>query len=376
MPAAPAPEPASPVPASRDRATLAPGLQAPPVTRPVERLLVRLPGWLGDVVMAGPTVAALARGLPGARMTVQVAAPFLPLARLLPGVAEAEAAPRVTGLGSAWRAARALRARRFDAAVVMPRGARAALPVRLARIPVRVGFSGPGHRWLHTHRVRGWRPLRSAHRSAFYGALALPFGQAPEGPLELVAPPEALAQAEALLLRLGRRGERPLVALEPGARYGPAKCWPPGRFGELARLLLREGLDVVTVGTARTRDVEAEVARAAGPGLLCAAGRTDDLATLLGLLAQANLLVTNDTGPMHVAAALGTPVLALFGATDPVVSGPRGPGPRRVLSDPEPCSPCFLRDCPIPGHPCLSKIGATRVLREAQALLGRPGPGA
>lgn len=348
---------------------LAPALRAPEAPRSVARLLVRLPNWLGDVVMAAPTVAAIARALPGAQVTAEVLAPFVPLARLLPGVHEAGPVAPVRGPRSAWAAGSALAARRYDVAVVLPRGARAALAPRLARIPVRVGFGGPGRGWLLTHGVTGWRPLRSAHRSAFYGALALPFGEAPVGPLELAAPPRALEQAEALLARLGRRGERPLVALEPGARYGPAKCWPPERFGELARLLLAQGADVVTVGTARTRDVEQQVARIAGSGLLRAAGRTDDLEVLIGLLAQANLLVTNDTGPMHLGAALGTPVLALFGATDLRVSGPLGPGPRRLLLGSAPCSPCFLRDCPIPGHPCLTQIGASRALREAQALL-------
>jgi heptosyltransferase-2 len=335
----------------------------------LERVLLRLPNWLGDVVMAAPTVAAVARALPGARISARVIAPFVPLARLLPGVHDAEPALDVRGVRGALAARRALRPMDYDAVVVFPRSLRAAVAPRLARIPVRVGFGGTGRRLLLTHRVTGWKPLRSAHRSRFYGSLALPFGVVPDGPLALAAPAPALEAADRLLARLGRRGERPLVALEPGARYGPAKCWPPERFGELAKMLLAQGLDVVTVGTAATRSVEEQVARLAGPGMLRAAGRTDDLLALIGLLARSALLVTNDTGPMHLAAALGVPTLALFGATDPNVSGPRGPGRRVVLMDPEPCSPCFLRDCPIPGHPCLTKIGAPRVLRAALELV-------
>ena len=89
---------------------------------------------------------------------------------------------------------------------------------------------------------------------------------------------------------------------------------------------------------------------------------------LIALLAEASVVVSNDTGPMHVAAALGVPVVALFGASDPVVSAPVGPGPRTVLYDPEPCSPCFLRTCPVAGHPCLAKIGVERVLREVERI--------
>jgi heptosyltransferase II len=281
-------------------------------------VVFRLPNWLGDVVMAAPAVAAIAAALPNARVTAEVIAPFVPLARLLPGVHEAMPFVGSKGVRGAFAARRALREKDFDGAVVFPRSVRAAVAPWLARIPVRVGFGGPGKRPFLTHRVTGWEPLRRGHRSAFYGALARPFATAPAGPLALTAPPAALEAADRLLQRLGRRGSAPLVALEPGARYGPAKCWTPERFGELARAL-----------------------------------------------------VTNDTGPMHLAAALGTPVLALFGATDPIVSGPRGPGRAVVVMDPEPCSPCFLRDCPIPGHPCLTKIGAPRVFRAALALLGR-----
>jgi heptosyltransferase-2 len=337
-------------------------------------VLVRLPNWLGDVVMAAPTVAAIARALPRARITAQVVRPFLPLAALLPGVAEALPAGADRGPASLLASRRTLRLGRYDAAVVFPRGWRAALAPRLAGIPVRVGFDGGGKGFVLTHRVEGWRPLRSAHRSAFYGALAVPFGAALEGPWALRPPAEMLAAAEHLLVRLGSRGTKPLVVLEPGASYGPAKCWAPERFGLLARTLLADGLDVVTVGTAASLDVEERVAAAAGEGLLRAVGKTEHLGALIGLLARARLVVSNDTGPMHVAGALGTPLLALFGATDPRVSAPRGPGRPVVLMDPEPCSPCFLRTCPVPGHPCLSKLGVDRVLREARALLDAPRP--
>jgi heptosyltransferase-2 len=349
-----------------------PVLEAPAVPAGARRVLLRLPNWLGDVVMAAPTVEAIARALPGARITAQVIAPFLPLALLLPGVHEAMAAGSDRGPRTLWASRRALKQGGYDLAVVFPRGVRAALAPWLARIPTRVGFASRGKGALLTHGVRGWKPLRQAHRSTFYGALAAPWGASLGPPWALKAPAEALAQADALLARLGFKGDRPLVALEPGARYGPAKCWPPERFGALARALLAQGLGVVTVGTAATRSVEEQVAAVAGPGLTRSAGRTDDLLALVGILARARLLVANDTGPMHLAAALGTPVLALFGATDPRVSAPRGPGPLRLLMDPEPCSPCFLRTCPIPGHPCLTKIAPVLVLREARALLDAP----
>lgn len=349
-----------------------PGLVAPAVPAGLTRVLLRLPNWLGDIVMAAPAVAAIVRALPGAHVTAQTIRPFLPLAALLPGVVAALPAGSDRGPGALLASRRELRLGRYDAAVVFPRGWRAAFAARLAAIPVRVGFGGAAKGLLLTHRVEGWRPLRRAHRTEFFGALAHCFGAAVEGPWALGAPSEMRDAAEHVLHRLGSRATRPLVVLEPGASYGPAKCWEPERYGLLARALLAEGLDVATVGTAASLSVERRVAAVAGPGLLRAVGKTESLGALIGLLARARLVVTNDTGPMHVAAALGTPVLALFGATDPRVSGPRGPGRTEVVMDPEPCSPCFLRTCPIPGHPCLSKLGVEHVLARARALLEAP----
>jgi heptosyltransferase-2 len=313
--------------------------------------------------MAGPSVEVISRALPGAEVVAAARPAFLPLAGLLPGVTRALRLPEKGVLAEA----RALRAEGFDAAVLFPRSLRVALVARLARVPVRVGYGAFGRRSLLTHAVEGWAPWRSRHRTAWFGLLASTFGVEPSGPPALLAPPEALAAADRLLASLGAKAGRPLVLLEPAASYGPAKCGPAERYGDLAARWIEEGADVAVVGVSAGRPVEARIAQRA-PGILRAAGKTDDLLALVGLLARANLLVSNDTGPMHLAAALGTPVVALFGASDPVVSAPAGAGPRAVLHDPEPCSPCFLRECPVPGHPCLAKISVDRVLAAGSAI--------
>ena len=332
-------------------------------------MLLRLPNWVGDVVMAASTVAALHEALPESVLVAQAKPGLLGLAALLPGVSATLPAGEDRGPGSLRASRRALKAEAFDAAVVFPRGIRAMLAPWLARIPVRVGFGGSGHGLLLTHPVEGWKPWRRAHRSAFFGLLGRPFGVQPEGVWRCRPSEAARAEADRFLRGIGRRRDRPLVVLEPGAAYGPAKCWPADRFGRLAQGLLAEGVDVCTVGTRETLPLEDVVEAHAGAGLLRAAGLTPDLEALAALLAEADLVVANDTGPMHVAAAVGAPVLALFGATDPVVSAPTGPGPRRLLWEPEPCSPCFLRRCPVPGHPCLERFGVEQVLAEARALL-------
>ncbi len=344
-------------------------LHIPDVPAGQKRILVRLPNWLGDVVMAAPSVAAIAAARPDAEIVAQVIAPFLPLAGMLPGVSRAIPTSRDKSAAQRRASVAALHAVAPDAAVVFPRSLRASLAPKRAGIAVRVGYGGAGRKRAFTHAVTGWKPYRRGHRSAWFGLLARAFGTQPAAPQTIDVAPALREAAAELLAGLGRAAERPLVVLEPGASYGPAKCWPAERFGELAKRLMAAGCDVATVGTDATRPVEQVVARAAGGGLLRTAGRTPDLGVLMGLLAGARLVISNDTGPMHLAAAVGAPVLALFGATDPVVSSPIGAGPRTLLYDPEPCSPCFLRECALPGHPCLQKIGVAWVERSARGLL-------
>jgi heptosyltransferase-2 len=344
-------------------------LQLPDVPDGQKRILVRLPNWLGDVVMAAPTVAAIHAARPDAEIVAQVVAPFLPLAAMLPGVSRAIPASRDRSGAERRASVEALHAVAPDAAVVFPRSLRASLAPKRAGIAVRVGYGGAGRKRAFTHAVTGWKPYRRGHRSAWFGLLARAFGTQPAAPQTIEVPAAQRAAASELLAGLGRDVGRPLVVLEPGASYGPAKCWPAERFGLLAQRLIAAGYDVATVGTDATRPVEQVVAQAAGGGLLRTAGRTPDLGVLMGLLAGARLVISNDTGPMHLAAVVGAPVLALFGATDPVVSSPIGAGPRTLLYDPEPCSPCFLRTCALPGHPCLAKVGVARVERVATRLL-------
>ena len=306
-----------------------PPRREPPVARvdpaSLRRVLVRLPNWLGDVCFAAPAVGALAAAAPRAEVVAACRPSLAPLAALLPGVARVEPLlPR----GGALRTAKRLRALGADAAVVFPRSFRAALPVALARVPVRVGFSSEARALLLTHAVRGWRPLRAAHRVDWFGALLAPVR--PRRPRGALAP------------RGARGGPR------VGRRVPPRRARAPrGRAARRARarrrLRDREALARGPLGRARraassrpaptwsssarptSRPLARRVAAAAGAPVLVSAGRTD-LVALAGLLARASLLVTNDTGPMHLAAALGTPVLALFGSTDPAVCAPRGAG--------------------------------------------------
>ncbi|HVG94439.1 MAG TPA: lipopolysaccharide heptosyltransferase II [Planctomycetota bacterium] len=339
----------------------------------LRRVLVRLPNWLGDVCLAAPTIAALDRALPPGAEIVAAARPGVAsIARRLPRVTETIVLSDERSTRALPRLVAAYRAARADAALVFPRSFRAALPAFLARVPLRVGLPGDGRRGLLTHVARPPGPLRGVHRSATYAAILSPLGLASEvDPWRLEPEPEAFAWVDAWRGAGNGTPDRPLVTIEPGGAYGTAKRWPEAAYAELCRrLVLEDGAEVVLVGTSDAAALHARIAAAAGAPLRSAAGATD-LPRLAALLARARLLVTNDTGPMHLAAAVGTPILALFGSTDPDVCGPRGTGPITVLRDRVPCSPCWLRVCPIEGHPCLDPMRVERVLDAARRLLAR-----
>lgn len=340
----------------------------------LRRILVRLPNWVGDVCFSAPTVEALALAAPTASFVFAGPPGLEALAARFPRFERFVPVGTGGGFGAARATAKVLRALACDAAVVIPRSLRAALAPALARIPVRVGFAAQGRSFLLTHPVRGWKPLRLAHRSAYVAALLAPLGvPAPAAAWEFRPSDEAFQFADRWLAAApGRRAGLPVVAFEPGGAYGVAKRWGEDRYAELARRLISTGTaDVVLVGTNDSMPLHDRIVRGAGVRLLEAAGATD-LAQLAALLKRSALLVTNDTGPMHLAAAVGTPVLALFGSTDPAVCGPRGAGPIRVLYEKVECSPCYRKECPVAGHPCLDRFDIDRVESAVRALLVTP----
>lgn len=335
------------------------------------RVLVRAVNWLGDAVMTVPALKELRRLLPEARIDLVARAPVDAL------FAHAPYVDRVIRLARGARALVALargelRRERYDLALVLPNSVSSALLPFLAGVRLRVGYGGRA--LLLNRRVRD----RSAgmHQARRYldlltltGLSALDYRDAayvPDARLELAL--DLAATAKDVLERLSIADRRPLVAIHAGAAFGPAKRWPPARFGELADALVRErGASVVLVGGPGEEALAAEVAGASRAPLTLAVGRTT-VVELVALLAAADLVVANDSGPMHLAGALGRPLVAIFGSTDPVATGPVGPA-SVVVREPVPCSPCFARDCPLGHLACLEGIAVDRVLSAALARL-------
>jgi heptosyltransferase-2 len=379
-----------------------------------QRLLVRGVNWLGDAVMSTPALLRLRERFPNAHIALLTPAK---LADLWPQHPAVDAVlPFIPG-ENPWRIARRLRQHGFDAGLIFPNSPRSALELWLARIPVRIGYRRPWRNWWLTHPVAprtgevkmhkrgrteiarllagspasnhpggaGAPPVRpdavpstapslaAAHHLNLYLELVRALGARPD-PLPPLLRLSASEQAAALDV-VQRRGATTGVSaatcwlgLNPGAEYGPAKRWPAERFIAVAKeVQARIGCRWLVFGGAPDRPLAETIAQAV-PGTVNLAGRTS-LRELLQVLSLCRLLLTNDTGPAHVAAALGVPVVALFGSTSPELTAPGLPGdPRhRILRAPPPCAPCFRRECPVDLR-CLRALEPADVARTVLEL--------
>ena len=236
-------------------------------------------------------------------------------------------------------------------AILLPNSFQAAVAAARAGIPERWGYRTDWRGMLLTRAID--RPPAGLHQVDYYQHLvrALGFPNGPDAP-RLEVSPEIRTAAAQVLEQAGWDGRMPLVALAPGAAYGGAKRWPAESFAALARALAGDGLRPVLIGGAADAPGGRAVQAALGDPTLALnlIGRTD-LPTLAGVLTAARMLVTNDSGAMHLAAALGTPVTAMFGPTDERITAPRPARPSRsaavVLTHPVWCRPCMLRECPL-----------------------------
>jgi heptosyltransferase-2 len=313
-------------------------------------ILVKGANWLGDAVMSLPALRSLREMLPRARVAVLARPAFADLYRGAPAVDEV--LPHERGGLRPWvRAVAELRRRKFDAALVLPRSFSSAFLVWSARIPRRIGYAGGGRSRLLTDPLE--RPRDRRHRVHYYHDLLRPLGEPPPArPPRLELLPDAAAWAG------DRLPDGPWIALNPGATYGRAKQWFEDRFSELARRLARRARIAVVGGPAESALGE-RVARAAGG--ISLAGKTS-VSQLAAALARCSLLVTNDTGPMHVADAVGTPIVAVFGPTDWIATPPFGRRHTIVRHEID-CSPCLRRECPLGHHHCMTRVSVDQVLR-------------
>jgi heptosyltransferase-2 len=363
-----------------------------------EKILVRSVNWLGDAVMSVPALLRLREAKPNARITLLTAEK---LGGLWEGQPFLDELMLFSGGESAWRIGARLREKKFTCAVAFPNSVRSALELWLARIPQRVGYARAWRTLLLTNPVapragavpmhkrtaaeaRGLAEgggtsqviLNEAHHTLDYLRLVAALGAspAPLAPRITIPLDEARAAADKLGMTAAPEN-RPWFGLNPGAEYGPAKRWPAERFVEAALELQKQTrCRWVIFGGGGDAELAARIAEAllragTNPGsVLNLAGRTT-LRELVAALKICRLLITNDSGPMHIAAALGTPVVALFGSTSPEMTRPPLSTSVQILRAADVgCSPCFLRECPIDFR-CMTRIAPASVVQAALSMV-------
>lgn len=255
---------------------------------------------------------------------------------------------------------------KYDVGVLLTNSFSSAWWFWQGRVARRIGFGGGWRRWLLSDVVK--RPKGREHQVVTYKRLLQPLGvEISDTAPRLVVSAKKGAKAKELLDQRGYREGKALVGMHPGAAYGPAKCWPSERFRELARRLVeQEGVYVVLFGDASSEQIARSICQGLPETVINLAGCTT-LGELMGLIKSCQLLVTNDSGPMHIAAALGVPLVAFFGSTDKLKTGPYG-CPEAVIDKEVSCSPCFKRVCPIDFR-CMKEIGVDEVFARVQKIL-------
>jgi heptosyltransferase II len=343
------------------------------------RLVVLLPTWVGDAVMATPALAALRRRFAaahiawmGGRAALDVLAGLDLADEMIPDAGK-------TAAFGVFRAARQLREGRFDLAVFLSNSFRAALTARLGRVAKRAGYARDGRGWLLTRRLAPPRKADGRFEPIpairYYLALAESLGcDTTDRTMRLAVEDRFAEQADELFRQARIDRSRPVVVINPGASFGSSKLWAPERFAAVADALReRHGAQIVINAGPNERAIAGEVGRRMKqPPEINFAERENSLGLLKAITARAALMITGDTGPRHIAAALGTGVVTIFGSTDPDWTTIDYAGERIVRVD-VPCGPCQKKLCPLPlgsrHHQCMRLISPEMVLAAAEEVL-------
>lgn len=333
---------------------------------PHSKILIRSTNWIGDAIMTLPAVRTIRKNFPGAEISILSQPWVADVFRADPAIDHVVHYYKKTkhqGLAGIYRMGRELSLHRFDMAILLQNAFEAALIARIARIPVVAGYSRDCRRPLLTHAVPQNREIRQKHQVYYYQHLMRELGlECGPDELHLHLADDDIAWARNFLAG----HPRPLVGLNPGAAYGPAKRWPAKRYGELAKLVqLQTGGSVAVFGTRDDTAAAEEIATFA-PGLIDLTGRTT-LSQAMAIISLCDAFVTNDSGLMHVAAATATPLVAIFGSTDPIATGPFS-AQAIVIQKHLPCIPCLKPDCTT-DFACMQGIRAGEVFEAVSSLL-------
>ena len=355
----------------------------------IERLLIRGTNWVGDAVMSLPALKQVRREFPNAQINLLVV-PWVSgvyeECKCIDELILYDRWGKHRGMRGKIRLIREIRQRNFDAALLFQNAFEAAFLARLSGIRVRAGYGRDGREWLLTHPIRIDPRIQRLHQSYYYldlvdqllgkARIALEMADDPGGEKRYSLPmPEISLEvgrvrrdaAREKFKEIGVTLERTLVGVNPGAYFGSAKRWLSDRFAELLdRLIERNDADVVIFGASSELQLAQSIESLMRRQPLILSGKTT-LAELIAMISICDLFITNDSGPMHLAAAVQVPTLAIFGPTDEIATGPLSPTAVLIKKRVE-CSPCLLRECPI-DHRCMTRISVDEVYAQAVQML-------
>jgi len=339
----------------------------------IKKILVRSVNWIGDAVMTLPAIGLIRDYFPAAEITIlanKLVAPVFAHHPWVDRVITFDERGAHKGITGRLRLAAALRKHSFDLAIILPNSFNAASVPWLAGIPLRLGKTGDGRTLLLTHRFpRALQPA-GVHQSQYYTALLGHFGITGGSRPQLLATTES--EDRAIAARLAAHGINAgdfVLGINPGATYGSAKRWYPDRFAVVARTLAAAwGAKVVITGGPGETAIAADIERDLAGNCLNLAGQTT-VRELLALIKRCNFFITNDSGPMHLAAAFGVPLVAVFGSTDHATTYPLSDS-AVVVRESVDCAPCMKRECPT-DHLCMQAVMPESVIDRALELQKR-----
>jgi len=346
-----------------------------------KNILVRVPNWIGDAVMCLPALLDLGEYFDKAEITILARPTIAELLRKQSGIKEClvyDYQGEHRGPGGLLRLSQVLRKRAFDTAILFQNAFEAALLAWLSRIPTRIGYATDGRGWLLSQAVS--LPSQSSwHHIGYYQELVQAITHVPSKkriPKLAVSSLDQFADQQSFA-EMFSTSNTLWVGINPGSVYGSAKRWQPERFAEVGDRIVAQvqkehpefsSIRCVLIGGKGEEDLGRGIATRMCTRPVVLSGKTT-IQELMSVLTRCAVLITNDTGPMHIAQALGVPVVAIFGSTDPEVTGPAGDD-SRVIREPVRCSPCLLRACPI-DHRCMTSVSIDQVVKTVLESMDR-----
>jgi len=338
----------------------------------IQRILIRSTNWIGDAIMTTPAVRAVRKNFPHAHISLLAKPWVIPIfehSSNIDQIIEYDINGRHKGVRGIFRLARDIRTYSFDAVILFQNAIEAAIISRLANIPIRIGYNTDGRGLLLSHSVKRDVKIKTCHQTLYYLDILEKIGLYPDGNhLELSVDPLIKEAVHKIIQQYNIASDELIVGINPSATYGTAKQWFPERFAELADQICKSyPARIIIFGGPGDIDLGRRIESMVNYPVINLSAKTS-LGEAIGLIQACQLFITNDSGLMHIAAALNTPLIALFGSTNPITTGPLGKH-SIVVREPVSCSPCLKVSCPLERHICMERISVENVFYQVKRML-------